>query len=387
MAEQDAGFYTPEILEQLQAVPAASFSSYLMALAAHQRGFDVMFVRSLKRVARRWSGLKDTVKPVYFLVSDGRKTHSFNMSIGDLTPFPSSQLSRNKERTKEILSRAGVPVPPGITVRGRELEKAQAWMMRHPGAKFVLKPVTGSQGVGLHLGLSPREVLELVSIRSLPEMVLETQFSGDDYRIYVAGGVCVAAFQRWTGAVVGNGRDSILRLIERKNHERLQNWYFRDRLIDLKEVQKYLLIKGRRFEDVPVLGERVILADAANTARGGEIEDATHRIPAAVAKASVEACRVIGLPNGGVDIFHDPRTDQVTILELNARAQIGGHTMPSKGIGSANRVAEAIMLHYFPPAPGSSAVLDRSRILDFAPVARAFAAGAPHYAVSQLPAA
>jgi cyanophycin synthetase len=367
-------FYRPEIIEQLKSLPTASFSSYLMALAAHQRGLDVLFVRSLRRVSRHWSKLPDSVHPIYFLATDGRKTHSFNITMGDLTPLPAVQLSRDKGRTKAILDRAGLPVPPGILVKSREFEKAQRWMAGHPEASFVLKPSRGTLGTGLHLGLTPREVLELLSIKTMPEMVLETQFFGNEYRVSVVGDRVAATYQRWTNTVMGNGRDSIAALIRARNAIRAESWYFSSRLLKETAAQKYLMLKGRSLTDVPVLGERVALADASTIANGGDAEDATDRAPAETARVSIAACKALGLPNAGVDVFHDPRTGRVMILELNARAQLGGHTMTTKGTGSANLIAEAIIDHYF-PAPAGFA-FRRDSVLDMGPVLQGFARGA-----------
>jgi len=364
---------------QLALISSNLFSTYLMALAAHHRGLPVTFVKSLRNISARWQKLADFELPKSFIVAHGHHTHSFNITIGDRTGLTAALLAGDKNRTKLMLARAGLPVSAGISVKAQEFRKARGMMAAHPDARFVLKPIAGSLGKGVHNGLAAQEVFDLLSIKTIPEMVLEVQVSGNEYRAFVVGNRVAAAFQRWPAQVVGNGRDSIAVLIASKNWQRAQNLNLVNKLINPLDAAKLLAIRQRRMTDIPVLGERVLLADAANTASGGDIEDATHHLPEAAAAIAVAAARVVGLPTAGVDLFHDPQTNSVVVLELNSRPQIGGHSFPSRGTGSGNVVAEAVMDFYFP----ATAAFPRQpgRVLDMKAVVDAFAAGAPSVTV------
>lgn len=107
--------------------------------------------------------------------------------------------SRNKLRSLQTLSEAGLRVPNTVLCRGSKgLRNALETVKEMP---VVLKALKGTQGLGVMLIHS---VVSLVSVldtfQTLDEDVLLQEFlkesEGSDYRLFVVGGTVIAAMQR-----------------------------------------------------------------------------------------------------------------------------------------------------------------------------------------------
>ncbi|MBC7386121.1 MAG: RimK family alpha-L-glutamate ligase [Cryobacterium sp.] len=120
--------------------------------------------------------------------------------------------SRDKFRSLQVLSAAGVRVPATVLARGsKNLRGALAAVREMP---IILKVLRGTQGVGvmlLHSPISVASVLE--TLNTLEEDVLIQQFlkesAGRDYRVFVVGGKIVATMLRT--APTGEFRSNIHR--------------------------------------------------------------------------------------------------------------------------------------------------------------------------------
>lgn len=107
--------------------------------------------------------------------------------------------SRDKLRSLQVLSQAGVRVPATVLARGaRNLRAALASVKEMP---VVLKVLRGTQGVGVMLVHSPVSLASVLeTLNTLEEDVLIQEFlkksAGRDYRIFVVGGKIAAAMLR-----------------------------------------------------------------------------------------------------------------------------------------------------------------------------------------------
>ncbi len=122
-------------------------------------------------------------------------------SLGSLV-FNGSQAiaeSRDKLRSLQVLSSAGVRVPATVLARGsKNLRAALAAVKEMP---VILKVLRGTQGVGVMIAHSPVSVASVLeTLNTLEEDVLIQQFlkesAGRDYRVFVVGGKIIATMLR-----------------------------------------------------------------------------------------------------------------------------------------------------------------------------------------------
>lgn len=120
--------------------------------------------------------------------------------------------SRDKLRSLQVLSEAGVRVPATVLARGaKNLRAALAAVKEMP---VILKVLRGTQGVGVMIAHSPVSVASVLeTLNTLEEDVLIQQFlkesAGRDYRVFVVGGRIIATMLRT--APTGEFRSNIHR--------------------------------------------------------------------------------------------------------------------------------------------------------------------------------
>lgn len=120
--------------------------------------------------------------------------------------------SRDKMRSLQVLSEAGVRVPTTVLTRGaKSVRNALSAVKEMP---VILKVLRGTQGVGVMLLHSPMSVASVLeTLNTLDEDVLIQQFlkesAGRDYRVVVVEGRIVATMLRT--APVGEFRSNIHR--------------------------------------------------------------------------------------------------------------------------------------------------------------------------------
>lgn len=103
----------------------------------------------------------------------------------------------DKSMTAFLLSRAGVPTPPGITVEGFEAARLAVSSSSVP---LVLKPLFGSQGRGLRLINTPDDLPKAEEVGGIYYLQRFAAVPQDgffrDYRLLVCNGQVIAAMTR-----------------------------------------------------------------------------------------------------------------------------------------------------------------------------------------------
>lgn len=120
--------------------------------------------------------------------------------------------SRDKLRSLQVLSQAGVRVPATVLARGaKNLRTALVSVKEMPA---ILKVLRGTQGVGVMIVHSPASLASVLeTLNTLDEDVLIQEFlkksAGKDFRVFVVGGQIVACMLRT--APTGEFRSNIHR--------------------------------------------------------------------------------------------------------------------------------------------------------------------------------
>lgn len=261
-------------------------------------------------------------------------------------------IASDKDLTKTLLKACGVPVPEGEVVSNA----AAAWeAAQEIGLPVVVKPTDGNHGRGVTLDLMTREDVEAAYAVAEPEgseVIVERYIRGQEHRLLVVGGRVVAAARGEAAWVDGDGRSSVVELIEAQINSDPRRGTTEDHplgridLADDAAVVLDLQRQGLAPHDVPVLGRRVLIQ------RNGNVSiDCTDEVHPEVAHQVSLAARVVGLDIAGVDVVAEDiskplHTQGGAIVEVNAGPGLLMHLKPA--VGMPRPVGQAIVDHLFP---------------------------------------
>jgi len=283
----------------------------------------------------------------------------FQATITQKTSSIAVDIACNKEETKRMLDNASIPVASGsICVDEEDLEAC----IKKIGYPIVLKPLDGNHGKGASINVTTWEDakagLEYAQKYSR-RIIVEKFITGFDFRVLIIDNKLVAAAKRVPAHVIGNGTDSIQKLIETTNldprrgygHENVLTQIDVDRdTLDLLEKLNYTV------DTVPKNGETVYLKSTANLSTGGTSVDVTDMMHPENVFLCERISRVIGLDICGVDIMAENLTQPLKenggcILEVNAAPGFRMHLAPSEGL--PRNVASPVIDMLYPPGKPS----------------------------------
>ena len=301
-------------------------------------------------------------------ISDGKKRHFIDRTLGDLTKLKSIYVADNKDASQKTLAKASVSVPSGVSVNAKQRNRLSQFLSRSTASRFVVKPSISTMAKDFHGGLSKDAVQRVVEKANWDTSIVQEHIDGYEFRVYVVGGKVAGAYKRPGAYVTGNGKDSVARLITDRNRRKQSNPMEAPRPIELARVAMYLAQSGKTLDFVPVLGQQFRTGITISQEGGAVTIGGRETVPEFIAREAIDACEAIGLPNAGVDVLVGD--NKAYILECNARASILRHSFPEYGDSSGNAIAEAIVDFYFP----QSGPIDRNANLriDIAALKRAF---------------
>jgi cyanophycin synthetase len=272
----------------------------------------------------------------------------------DRTGAVAESIAQDKDLTRSLLRASGVPVPQGRPVTDAD----DAWEAAEElGLPVVVKPRFGNHGRGVATNLTTREqvVAAYALARAEDEDVVVERFApGADHRLLVVGDRMVAASRREPAHVIGDGRATVLQLIDEVNLDPRRGDGHASVLtkIQIDGVALGVLTEqGLTPESVPEAGRRVLIRRNANLSTGGTATDVTDLVHPDVAARAVDAAKVVGLDIAGIDIvaadISRPLEEQGGIVvEVNASPGLRMHLEPSAG--TPRPVGEAIAELMFP---------------------------------------
>lgn len=276
------------------------------------------------------------------IINDTGVQAIFSPNSPNLT-FAGRKATEDKDVTRRLLASAGLPVPAGH--RFVNYQPALRYF-RSLSRPQVVKPLTGSGGIGVTTNVTSVEALEAAWKRAgggRRQIVIEDFHEGDELRMIVAGGKTVAAVCRVPAYVVGDGTHTISELVAQKNERRANNPLMRRYPISqFDHLEKQL---GLSLEHVPARGEFVQLASVSNVGLGGEavsLIDVLHPSFCELARRAFEA--LPGATQVGLDVLvrdfsADAFEDNACIIEANSDPAIAtpafaAYGPPALGIAS-----------------------------------------------------
>ena len=263
-------------------------------------------------------------------------------------------ISCNKELTKELLEIAGIPTPKGSVYNSIEDILDYINIIGYP---VVIKPNDGNKGKGISLNLKNEvEVLSAFNIakKYSDDIIVERFIEGKSYRMLVVNGKVVACAERTPPHVIGDGKNSIVELIEIENNNPLRGDDHEKALTKIKvDTIMELHLKRQNFDlnYVPSIGEKIFLRVNDNLSTGGTAIDVTDKIHPLNALIGVNAANIIGLDIAGIDmvtkdISYPMVESNGVVIEVNSAPGIRMHHYPT--VGKKRNVAKDIVDMLFP---------------------------------------
>jgi len=299
-----------------------------------------------------WLRLND-----YSLVQfgQGRYQHRIQATTTGRTSNIAVELASDKEETNGILRDLGLPVPSQMLVRTKRDAVRAAEKIGYP---VVLKPLAGNHGRGVSINLRTPDEVEVGFAKSSEHgktTIVESYIEGFDHRLLVVNGHLVAAAKRVPGHVVGDGENTIERLVEIVNEDPRRGVGHEKVLTRLEfdhQAERLLAKLGYDKDTVPAKDEMVYLRSTANLSTGGTAIDVTDVIHPDNREMAIRAIRAIDLDIGGVDFLTKDISESYRdagggICEVNAGPGFRMHVAPSEG--TPRDVAGPVIDMLFPP--------------------------------------
>ncbi|MCB0921139.1 MAG: cyanophycin synthetase [Actinobacteria bacterium] len=292
------------------------------------------------------------------LVQFGQGVHQrrIRATMTSQTGALATDIASDKELTARLLGAAGLPVPQSQSCRTPEQAVRLAERIGFP---VVLKPADGNHGRGVQLDLRTPEAVEQAFPAAKEQarngrVIVETYYTGKDYRVLVVGGHMVAVAERVPAHVIGDGEHTITELVDIVNADPRRGVGHEKVLTRIRvnaAAEELVAAQGYAMDDVPPLGAEVKLAATGNMSTGGISIDRTYDAHPDNIEIAEEAARVVGLDVAGIDFICPDIAETVRetgggICEVNAAPGFRMHTHPT--VGEPQFVAKAVIDGLFP---------------------------------------
>ncbi len=330
---------------------------------------ELLFHGALKAAGARIRSVSDI--PVRKSYRNGKKELHIDIAVSSTT-FPAGWVASDKVLTKILLKRANIPVANGSYFRlSQEAEMIEyAKKLDFP---CVLKPAVGQHGDCVysnimnieHLSMHLRTMKRRFSLNSY--VIIEQFIPGNEYRIFATKHGDIACVHRIPAEVTGDGKQSIMKLIQTENFRRMH-----PRNTCLCEIKfddvmfSYLESEGRTIDSIPKKGERITLRKSTNVSMGGwcsEITPVIHKTVKNLARNVLDAVpglSVVGIDLICEDITKSMDTQKYIVCELNASPGLSLHVVPPEG--NPVDVPKYLVGLSFPRPPAGEAGRRESRI-------------------------
>jgi cyanophycin synthetase len=303
------------------------FNEALFHKALKKRGYSI---RSLGNI------------PVWVSSRGKNKELLFDIAL-PLTTFPAGWVASDKILTKVLLKRAGVCVSDGKYFTAGQTSDIISYAKK---LKFpvVLKPAVGTHGDHVYPNIETPEELEenlQFLVRELGQnryIILEKYIPGDEFRIFITKKGDWACVKRTPPTITGDGKQSIIQIIQIENYKRMH-----PRVTCLCEIKlddvlfKTLEKQELTLDSIPAKRQVIQLRTGTNVSKGGNCEEVTPRVHRSVADLAKKVLKAVpGLSLVGIDLIcsditQDIRKQPYAVCEINSAPGLSLHMMPPIG--------------------------------------------------------
>ena len=216
------------------------------------------------------------------------------------------RVGNNKYITYSLWNDYNVYCPKFKLVTKKELSKSKDYKK---GLKFpiVVKPVKGVQGKDVITNINTKKELQkyIKKILNKEKEVLIEEYHPElkEYRITIFKGKIIAVAYKKPAYIIGNGKNSINKLIQKKNRERKRYMNYNLKPIKLdKDLKKKLKDQKLTLGSIPEKGEHIQLKNLGNLSIGGEMVK-VKKIHPSVSKMALKAVKLLDLDYCGLDLL------------------------------------------------------------------------------------
>lgn len=284
----------------------------------------------------------------------GCKQSRIEATITSHTSSLAVDIAGDKDKTKQLLTAANLPVPFGEVITKLESLKETIEAIGYP---IVIKPLNSNHGKGATINIQDWEHAECAFQRAQKysrEVIVEKFIQGSDFRVLVVNDKFVAAALRTPASVTGDGIHSIQQLIDRANLDPRRGNGHDNVLTQIRvdEVTMELLKKDNyTLETVLPNGKELYLKPTANLSTGGTATDVTDKVHPQNKSMFERIARMIGLDICGIDIMATSLSTPLkenggVVLEVNAAPGFRMHLEPTNG--QPRNVAKPVIDMLFP---------------------------------------
>jgi len=293
-------------------------------------------------VARRNGAIVEILKTRFgytdhFRITLNGQTHHFDSL--PIAEFANERLATDiddKKICKQILRQGGFPVLPSRAFWFWQEKKALRFA-EQIGFPVVVKPRAGS--VARHVTTDIRNDVELsIAIDHANEFspyFMVEKYLGNCFvhRATIIDGDFVACAKQLPAHVIGNGQDSIAKLMEQKNTDpRRDNKFYHA----LSADESFLRGQALSMSSIPLAGQTVFLQKDPFMRYGGDIAEVTNEMHPDNKKLFLDIAKHFGLKVIGLDfmikdISMSWREQPCAVLEVNTVPCIEMHHYPIYG--------------------------------------------------------
>ncbi len=265
------------------------------------------------------------IEKAYFELSFGGRSILCRESLSELTNAVAMSRCDDKTITHKVLSQAGLRVPAQIKVTN--IKQATQFLSQYQS--IVVKPARGEQGLGISVDVQDQNTLQTAignAKKYCETVILEEYIKGKDLRIIVIGNEVVAAATRYPAEIVGNGRDTIKKLIKKQSRRRATATDGESSIPMDQETERCIQTAGFTLDTVLPEHQQLMVRKTANLHTGGTIHDVTDRLHPILRKAAIDAARALNIPVTGLDfIVTEVDAPEYAIIEANERPGLANH--------------------------------------------------------------
>lgn len=288
----------------------------------------------------------------------GKKEMVKQATKTSLDNYVSVLAMESKKVTKFILESNNIQTPSGISINIKD-DIDYDFLINTLPNNIVVKPNSTNFGLGITILDETYSITDLEKAISFAfsydeNILIEQYISGLEYRFLVINGNVEAILHRKAAHIIGDGKNTIQRLIKIKNSNPLRGVNYTSPLEKIKvddQLNEILLEQELNMSSVIDSGSIIYLRKTSNISTGGDSIDVTDSVHQSYKDIAVQSAKSLNVNITGVDIIIEDITKPAkltnhSIIELNFNPAIHIHTYPL--IGSNRDIGTKIINALFP---------------------------------------
>ncbi len=269
----------------------------------------------------------------------GKYQKRIRATITSDTHFIGVENAKDKYLTTLTLRDSGLPVAE--TIKTYSIDEAFEFY-KSINCKVVVKPLSGTRGENVYLEIDNEEKLKQAFSYCNNEeqpILIQRQIQGDTYRLLIIDGKMVAATRLTPPIIKGDGKKTVLQLIEDLNSMPGRELGDKGKLsyvVNDEQTLKTLALQGLTPDSVLEAGVELRIEATCNPAFGAITENVTEKVHPENRFLAERAANVGGLNVAGITIVAENIETPITktggvILEINAGPDFRMHVNPAIG--------------------------------------------------------